>query len=200
MRVLCLLACCGLVAGAVPIVLHEAQHTCDKKVDVMLARAVSQEVLYNSAYEWSKHSKIMNWTFERVAHADTALLPITLASRQLRLDDSRECVLVRYAVRLPTPGFVHGYSAAFSAPVPISKSVCSSAGKVFERTELAGLPMIGNMLVTSESVFAPGHMRSVSSAVLEPSFALSLFHDKLTAAVKQSWRERTSIAVQQLCA
>lgn len=165
----------------------------------MIARALSQEVLYNTAYEWGHNRKITGWRYERVPQAETGQLAITLASRQLRLDDSRECVRVEYSMRVPIPSFASSLSSSLSAPVPMKKTLCSSAGKVFERTDIKGLPLIGDMLITTETVLSRGRLRSISSGDIMPSFLASIMYHKLSTAVKTTWHEKTNVFVRQLC-
>lgn len=194
-----ILACLGAQAAATHVVQHETVSTCSAPTSTLLSRSLSQDVLYNIAYEWGHQQKIRDWKYSHLGRAESALLPITRENRQLSLDDGRQCVQVSYSVAVKLPGYVPGFASRYSDPVPLSKTVCTSTNKIFEHTILSGLPVVGTIEVSTESVLNGG-MRTVSSTDAHIPMMLFLFTDRIKKSIQKSWTMKNKIMAEQLCA
>ena len=197
MRALVILCVCTIVAGK-PVRLVETKNTCDAPVATLLAHAISQDVLYNTAFELNSHSDITGWTYERVPRDKTQYLTIAKRNTELQQSSSFDCVRVKYSMLVKMPAF----ASRFSSLVRVDKSVCKTEDTVFERLELAGLPLVGSLTVAVNMKFSPGSMfvTTATDVVLSSVMSLTPYVPGTVATyIQKRWSDKNEVFVQQLC-
>ena len=197
MRALVLLCVCVFAAGN-PVRLLEEKATCDAPVATLVRRALAEDVLKNTALEWSGSHVLLNWRFATVADSMARALTIVHRNNELRQSASIKCVVVSYTVSVKTPAFM----SAYASKVDIDKTVCSTDDMVFERIEFEGMPIVEHLSVVGNTKFLHGRLRvTTATDITLPAllYAAPFFASSAEAYVKKRWSHKNDLFVHELC-
>ena len=197
MRTLAILCMCVLAAGN-PVRLLEVKTTCDMPVATLARRAIAEDVLKKTAFEWSADHKISDWTYKTITGNAARALSVVRRNEELKQSASLRCVAVGYSVHVKMPAFVAGYTSTVS----VSKTICSTDDMIFERLEFENLPLVGHLTVVANTKLLPGsmHVTTATDIVMPAIFSVAPYLASTAEAyVKRRWRHKNDLFVEELC-
>jgi len=197
MRLLCTLSLLALVLGD-RVSFSEDVSTCALAPRTLLERATSTDVIYNVAFKCDERQTIEDWASREVPAAEADALPLVAAHRQLQLDLMKVCVRARFRAHVRMPHFLDDYVPAFSAPVDVDRTVCSSGNHLFESTAVLNVPVFGTVDVDSECSLHPCAMRCATATALNLPVLMYVFASRLGDVFRQVWHRKNVCTTQQL--
>lgn len=199
MRVLLLLCAVVLSAGR-PVYMEEKLDMCVMPATRVIRLALTQELLYNTAFEWGEHHDLSGWHYERLSDAAARNLAMVQRSKRLQLADPLECVRVKYSVLVHMPKFAVTYLSLKNSHVTIEKDTCTADGMLFESVFVSGMPLLHEVTITGTATFAAGEMYTTTTAKLHLPLLLSWFHGHVAALMRERWHRKSAVFVRQICA
>lgn len=182
------------------IFVHDTISTCDTTTKELVQHALGTATLYDVAYEWTHRQQVEDWNLQIKSVDESAGMPMVLGNQELRMDASRQCLTVTYRVKVRIPGFLERFLFKISTPIHFSVSTCVTGRKILEQMEITGVPVIGSVLVKSETIIFSQFLRTISVITkVEIPVILFIFKEQVEAAVKQSWHERNILFAREIC-
>lgn len=197
MRIVALLCMCVFASGH-PIRLLEEMTTCDAPVATLVHRALAEEVLKNTALQWSGSHVLLEWKFANVSDGMARSLSLVHRNNELKQSASINCVVFSYTVTLKTPAFVSMYAST----VKIQKTLCATGNTVFERVDFEKLPIVDYLSVASNTKFLQGRLQVATATEIKLPALLStapFFESSVEAYVKKRWSRKNELFIHELC-
>lgn len=205
MRVLLLLLLCATAMSSTRHVhLVDTLQSCTTpSTATLLERALDKDVLWNTAYEWGEHHQISEWTYKTLSDAEARGLEVAKNNEGVFSASAIECIRLNYAVQVHMPTFAAKYLSMVSKPVSIRKQLCAADGKLYERVEIEGLPLISASVVSASAKFWPGKVEFTTDTDVTMPVWLS-FTDYFSKCVgklmQERWHQKSTAYVKYMCA
>ena len=166
----------------------------------------SQDILYNEAYEWTKHVPIHHWKYAELAANATefAELAATRGVRRALNTDAYEqlkCVAVSYTGAVQIPNALDTYLDIGHFEAHVHKTVCASPHTIYSNVTLGNIPVVGSVhLVCVQYLRANTDDTVVTKCKSEYDLPWLLLWFDAESMIYKSYRAEVRASLHQICA
>jgi len=170
----------GLVAHADALQVDRiAPYTCDANLDT------SNSVLYNLAFDWTKHRKLENWKYEDLGPDRSG----------------RNCARVRYKTQIGVHKYFENVLPSRVLETTVDKHVCAGPNVLDEDVVLSDIILIKTMTIRVhvEIDRKTRTLRMVANTDLSVPWFLSMIEASILRELKESLTEYHQLLIDSAC-